>query len=107
MTGNPDGDPNGDLKGYVLKIDGGTGTVTGTAPWSEGNYVMIFVRKLNVDYYCPTCDPFQDELISKDNCEACGAPLQAIEADYDERMLGWEITKPAALVRRHRELAHA
>lgn len=107
MTGNPDGDPNGDLKGYVLKIDGGTGTVTGTAPWSEGNYVMIFVRKLNVDYYCPTCDRFQDELISKDNCEACGAPLQAIEADYDERMLGWEITKPAALVRRHRELAHA
>ena len=103
MTRRREDDPNADLFGYVLKIDGGTGTVTGTVPWSK-EYVSIWVIKRNIDYYCSACDLFADETISKDNCQACGGPLQQEEADADERMLGWSIVRSAALIRRHREL---
>lgn len=35
-------DPNADLIGFTFPVDtGGTGTVTGTASWSNGTYVAV------------------------------------------------------------------
>lgn len=96
-------DPNADLIGYVFKVDGGTGTVLGSAHWDPA-YVKIWVIKRNIDYYCHDCDLYADETIAKDSCFRCGMPLEAIEADPDERMLGWETVRSAGLVRRAKEL---
>jgi hypothetical protein len=92
-------DPNADLINYVFKVDGGTGTVTGTTPWDSA-YVKIWCIKRNVDYYCRACDLYSE---NEDNCFMCGALLEMIEADPDERMLGWETVRSAELVRKHKE----
>lgn len=99
-TDDHEDDPNTDLIGYVFKIDGGTGTVTRTTHW-DPNYVSIWVIKRNIDWYCRACDLFSEHT---DNCFMCGALLEMVEADPDERILGWETVRSAALVRRAKEL---